>query len=116
MVDRQLPRHALSPSISISPRRPDEGHINEKILNLVTALSDRVRCLEAKTDDGVDARKRLLPEEDHVPLRPPKQARFTHAESIWSDRPSDNANDANNTETNSVKYSSMRRLKTLPQF
>jgi hypothetical protein len=82
-------------SVSMSPGRTGskstagESVINEKILTLVTTLSDRVKLLESKLDTTVHQRKRSAPDsppevvEGHESSkleRPPKQARHLLSE------------------------------------
>lgn len=82
--------HSVSPRASYSsptaPRRGDaEAPINERILSLVTTLSERVKHLESKIDD-FEPRKRSSVDEpveyQDFPTRPIKQARMSQSEPV----------------------------------
>jgi len=65
-VDRHpsRPAHSLSPNFSLSPRRSDaDSPISERILSLVTTLSERVQHLESRLEGGSEPKKRLATEE-----------------------------------------------------
>ena len=78
--------HSVSPEASYSSptaaRRDGEAPINERILSLVTTLSERVKHLEAKIDD-FPSRKRSSVDEPvelrDFQTRPFKQARTSHS-------------------------------------
>lgn len=87
------PSKSLSPGVAgfqgpVVPIRQDvEAPINERILSLVTTLSERVKHLESKLD-GLEPRKRSAtddPTNDSSgplisPIRPFKQARVSQSE------------------------------------
>ena len=86
------PSESLSPGVAgiqaaVVPIRQDEVPINERILNLVTILSERVKHLESKLD-GLEPRKRSAtddPTNDSSgplisPIRPLKQTRISQSE------------------------------------
>lgn len=89
------PTGSLSPgaplSLHATPKKQDpETPINERILTLVTTLSERVKHLEAKLD-GLEPRKRDFPiESGHSPQssrpispsRPFKQAKTSQSEGV----------------------------------
>lgn len=98
-IERHPESHSLSPGVSelpsaLVPREPratEYDPVNERILGLVTTLSERVKTLESKLE-GVESRKRPAPEgrlievfnspgTSPLPIeRPAKQARIHDAE------------------------------------
>ena len=104
--------HPVSPEAVYSsppaPRGEDaEASINERILSLVTTLSERVKHLEAKLDD-LPPRKRSSVDEAvelaEFPTRPSKQARISHSEPVHAIPHDDLVNGEN--ESSSVQNSS----------
>lgn len=111
--------HSVSPAASypslVTSRRGDgEAPIHERILSLVTTLSERVKHLEAKID-GFEPRKRRpslsepieFEEVQDLPTRPFKQVKTSQSGKVQSVEsiPNDDINDGE-IESSSVQISS----------
>jgi len=64
------PAHSLSPNVSFSPRRSDaDSPISERILSLMTTLSERVQHLESRLEGGSELKNVLRRKKPQTSMR-----------------------------------------------